>query len=113
MRSMRWTAVAVVLLCLWFAPAAAEQPEVLLGVSMDFDKGQITLEVVSSGCTKKQDLRFEFSNNVLTVFRKERDSCKAMPSKVGFAYPLQEIGINPHAPFRISNAFIANTLLAK
>jgi hypothetical protein len=113
MRAIRWGVVVVVLLGLWSGAAAAEQPEVLLGVSMDFDRGQITLEVVSSGCTKQEDFRFEFSSNVLTMIRKERDSCKAMPTKVGFTYPLKKIGINPNAPFRIGNAFIANERLAK
>ncbi len=112
MRTWRWAAVTAILLGLLSATAAAEQPEVLLGVAMNFEKSQITLTVVSSGCTRKGDFRFEFSNSVLTVIRKERDSCKAMPSKVDFTYPLKEIGINPHAPFRISNAFIANELLA-
>ena len=76
-------------------------------------KGQITLEVVGSGCTKPEDFRFEFSGNVLTVIRREPDACKAMPSKHAFTFPLREIGINPHAPFRISNAFIVNERLAK
>ena len=112
MRMMRW-AVMAVLLCFLSAPAAAEQPEVLLGVALDFEKAQITLQVASSGCTRKEDFRFEFSNSVLTVIRKERDSCKAMPSKVDFTYPLKAIGINPHTPFKISNAFVANERLAQ
>ena len=41
MRAMRWGAVAVLLLGLCAASAAADEPEVLLGVSMDFGKGQI------------------------------------------------------------------------
>ena len=113
MRAMRWGAVAVLLLGLCAASAAADEPEVLLGVSMDFGKGQITLDVASSGCTKKEDFRLEFAGNVLTVIRKERDACKAVPRRVGFTFQLKEVGINPHTPFRISNAFIANELLAK
>ena len=113
MRAVRYGAVAVILVGLWSVSAVAEQSEVLLGVSMDFDKKQITLEVVSTGCTKKEDFRFEYSNTVLTVIRKERDSCKAMPDKIGLTYPLKEIGLDPHTPFRISNSFVANDMMVR
>ncbi len=94
------------------APAAAEQKEVLLGISTDFEKGELAIEVVSTGCTKKEDFRFEFKDNVLTVIRKERDACKAMPEKIRLTYKLREIGIDPNKPFRVSNELIVNENLA-
>jgi len=94
------------------APAAAEQKEVLLGISTDFEKGELTLEVVSTGCTKNSDFRFEFKDNVLTVIRKERDACKAMPEKIKLTYKLAAIGIDPNKPFRVSNEFLVNENLA-
>ncbi len=88
--------------------AVAEQPEVLIGISTDFEKGEITIEVVSTGCTTKADFRFEYKENVLTIIRKQRDACKAMPEKIRLTYKLQEMGINPNTPFLISNSFIVN-----
>jgi hypothetical protein len=86
----------------------AEQPEKLLGISTDFDKGEITIEVASSGCTQKEDFRFELKDNVLTIFRKQRDACKAMPEKIAFTFKLKDLGIDPNKPFRIGNLFIVN-----
>ena len=103
---------ACVMLFFCLIQAAAEQPEVLLGFSTDFEKGEITIEVASSGCTKKEDFRFEYKNSVLTVIRKERDACKAMPEKISLTFKLKEIGIDPHTPFQISNQFITNENIA-
>jgi hypothetical protein len=98
---------------IWATIAAAEQPEVLLGVSTDFDKGEITFDVIASGCTKKDDFRFDYRNYVLTVIRLRPDACKAMPEKIGIAFQLQEVGIDRHTPFTISNPFIVNHHLAQ
>lgn len=91
---------------------SAEQPETLLGFSTDFNKGEITIEVVSSGGTQKEDFRFKFKDNTLTIIRKQRDVCKAMPEKISLVYKLKEIGIDPHKPFRVSNSFIVNHNIA-
>jgi len=91
----------------------ADQPERLLGLSTDFDKGEITIEVAGSGCTQKEDFRFEFKDNVLTIIRIRPDACKAMPEKVRFIYELKDIGINRHRPFLVSNPFIVNHNIAK
>jgi hypothetical protein len=106
----------IMTLCVWlgvvllFGTGAvhAEQPETLLGISTDFDKGEITIEVASSGCTKKEDFHFELKDNVLTVFRKQRDACKAMPKKTSFTFNLKDLGIGPHQRFRVGNLFIVN-----
>lgn len=86
----------------------AEQIETLLGFSTDFDKSEITIEVAGSGCTQAKDFRFEVKDNVLTVFRKQRDTCKAMPRKTSFTFTLKELGIDPHKRFRIANPFVVN-----
>lgn len=92
--------------------AFAEEPEVLLGISTDFDKKELTIEVASSGCTMKGDFRFHYKDNVLTFIRIRRDDCKAMPQKIKLTYPLQAIGISPHQPFSLSNKFIVNENIA-
>ncbi len=89
------------------------QTEKLLGLSTDFDKGEITIEVVGSGCTQKEDFRFEFKENVLTIFRIRPDACKAMPDKVRLVYKLKDVGIERHQSFRVSNPFIVNFNIAK
>ena len=110
----------IIVLGIWLATllffsvvqGTAEQQEVLLGFSTDWEKGEITIEVASSGCTKKEDFRFEYKENTLTVIRKQRDACKAMPEKISLTFKLKEIGIDPNTPFRISNLFMVNGLMA-
>jgi hypothetical protein len=107
----------VTIFCMLFgllvaSPAFAGKAEVLLGVTTDFDEKTITIEVVSNGCTNKDSFRTDFKTNVLTVYRIQRDGCKAMPSKVKFTYSLEELGISPHRSFSVGNHFIVNENLA-
>lgn len=95
-----------------FAAPASETLENLLGFSTDFDHETLTLKVASSGCTKKEDFRLVFTNDVLTVYRKKADDCKRMPEAVEFAFPLKQIGINPNRPFSLSNRIIVNWNIA-
>jgi len=95
-------------LALFASPAAAVQPEELLGTSLNAERKEITIDVVSSGCTQRSDFRFEMKENVLTVLRAGRDACKAMPRKTSFTYALKEAGVDPNKPFRFGNRFIAN-----
>ncbi len=104
-------------LCMLFgffsnSPAFAGQPEMLLGLTTDFEAKTIIFEVAGSGCTGKDSFRPEFRNGVLTIYRIKPDACKAMPSRAKFTYSLEEVGINPHHPFRIGNSFIVNENLA-
>lgn len=92
--------------------ARAEFREALLGMQTDFRGKTITIEVVGSGCTDKGYFRLDFSNDVLTVYRLQRDACKAMPEKIGLTYTLEELGIDPNKPFRVGNPFIVNEYLA-
>lgn len=92
--------------------ACADQPEELLGVSLNAEKKELTIEVAGSGCTQKSDFRFEMKENTLTVMRIGFDACKAMPMKTRFTYTLKEAGIDPNKPFRFGNRFIANAYTA-
>lgn len=97
---------------LFASPAAAVQPEELLGASLNAERKEITIDVVSSGCTQRSDFRFDMKENVLTVLRAQRDACKAMPRKTSFTYTLKEAGVDPNKSFRFGNRFIANEYTA-
>lgn len=112
MRVVKFCFLTLLMIALMVNMALAERPEVLLGISTDFNKGEITIEVTSSGCTMKGDFRFDFKENVLTIIRTRRDDCKAMPKKINLTYSLKEVGISPHQPFSISNKFIVNENIA-
>lgn len=107
------TLYSMLFILLGASAALAEQKEVLLGLTTDFDKETLTIEVASSGCTESKDFRLDFADNVLTVFRTRRDACKAMPGRLSLTYPLREAGIGPHKPFRVGNAFLVNENLAQ
>ena len=92
--------------------AIGANPEKLLGISLDDEKGEITIYVVSSECTKQSDFTFEMKGDTLTVIRIRKDDCKAMGSPVQFSYSLKNAGINPNKPFVIRNNFIANKFVA-
>jgi len=94
------------------APAVAKElPEVLLGIDTSFDKGQIIFEVVSSGCTSKEDFRIERNDRTLTLYRLRSDDCKAMPGKSQIEFSLHELGLSPNEPFTLGNPFIVNEYL--
>ena len=101
------------LLMLSFSPLVfSNNPENLLGLTLDYEKGEVTIHVISSGCTQKTDFKFNMKNDTLSVVRIRRDECKAMGSDVHFVYTLKEAGINPNKPFIIRNKFIANLFIA-
>lgn len=88
--------------------AGDEVPEDLLGLHSDFISGQVFVEVVSGGCTTKDDFRSSFSDDTLTLFRIRQDDCKALPHKITIAFTLEELGINPHQPFSLANRIVVN-----
>lgn len=88
--------------------AGDEIPETLLGLHSDFATGQVFVEVVSGGCTAKDDFRSSYSDDTLTLFRIRKDDCKAMPHKITIAFTLEELNINPHQPFRLANRIVVN-----
>jgi hypothetical protein len=89
--------------------AAAEK---LLGVSLNYENKEISIEVVTTGCTVKGDFAFKVQNNTVTISRKKRDACKMTPQAIRFTYSLQEAGLSPDKIYIIKNRFIANPNLA-
>jgi|JI6StandDraft_1071083.scaffolds.fasta_scaffold05467_6 hypothetical protein len=91
----------------------SKNPEKLIGISLDNDKKEITISVVSTGCTNKNDFELICKNGILTVNRLKPDYCKAMEEVVTFTYSFATAKIDANKPFTISNKFIANPFLAK
>jgi len=87
--------------------------EDLLGISLDFDRGELTLQVVSTGCTDRQSFAFRLRAGALTVVRTKKDECKRMPEMLSLVYPLAETGIDPAQPFTLVNALCANPHLVR
>jgi hypothetical protein len=112
MKNWRSFLFSTMLMLSFFPFAYCVNPENLLGITLDYEKGEITIHVVSSGCTQKNDFKFDMKNDTLSVVRIRRDECKAMGSEVQFVYSLKEAGINPNKPFIIRNKFIANMFIA-
>lgn len=112
MKKLRSYLLAALFLLAFCPVVIGGNPEKLLGISLDDEKGEITIQVVSSGCTQKTDFRLEMKGDTLTVVRTKKDECKAMASAVQFSYSLKEAGISPNKPFVIQNKFIANKFIA-
>lgn len=100
--------MALALVMVLCGAAWGGQPESLLGLRTDFDLGTLTIEVAGSGCTRKEDFRFDLAGDRLTVVRVRRDDCKAMPQKTALTFTLQEAGLTPHRAFSVVNRFIVN-----
>jgi len=92
--------------------AYSAESENLLGLTLDYDKKEITIHVAVSGCTDKKDFIFEMKDNALTILRTFPDTCKAMQQEGRFTYSLKETGIDPNRPFVVTNKFIANRFVA-
>ena len=86
--------------------------EKLLGFSFNYEKSEITIHVVTTGCTVKTDFAFKVNSNSILVSRKKRDVCKAVPQAAHFTYTMKELGIDPNKLYNIKNKFIANPNLA-
>lgn len=102
----------IIAMLLGTTTAWAEVRESLLGLHTDFTAQTLTIEVASSGCTDRSHFRLNFSDDILTAYRTRRDACKAMPQKISLTYTLDELGIDPHRPFRVDNPFVVNEFLA-
>lgn len=104
---------AALLLLLIFGFYSRQQPaEKLLGISFNYLKKEVTLQVVTTGCTVKNDFEFRVSGQTITIVRKKRDDCKMMPEMVSFTYTFAETGISAGKVYTIVNGFIANPDLA-
>jgi hypothetical protein len=86
--------------------------EKLLGFSFDYDKNEVTIKVVTHGCTVKSDFTFKVSSGNINVVRKKKDFCKMMPDAISFTYSLKEAGLEVNKAYIIKNKFIANLNIA-
>lgn len=86
--------------------------EPLLGLSLNYETGELTLQVVSTGCTVKEDFSLQVKNDELLVVRNKKDPCKAVPQATSFTYTMKEAGLNPDKLYAVKNGFIANPNLA-
>ena len=86
--------------------------ENLLGLFFNYEKKEVTITVVSTGCTSKPDFSFIVNNNTLKIERIKKDECKAMPDAVNLIYSFEETGISADKKYTIANSFIANLNLA-
>jgi hypothetical protein len=110
---LRVSSAAVIWLMLMAPMAFAIEPETLLGVQLNYDKKEITIQVVSTGCTEKSDFKLEVVAGKLTITRLKADFCKAMPEVVSFTYSAKEAGIDVNKPFTIGNKLIMNPFVAR
>ncbi|HWR31960.1 MAG TPA: hypothetical protein VN451_00425, partial [Chitinophagaceae bacterium] len=93
-------------------PAADDKTEKLLGLSFSYDKKEITVTVVSTGCTTRADFSFAVNANTIKIERIKKDECKAMPEAINLVYTFQETGISADKKYTVANSFIANPNLA-
>ncbi len=61
------------LLILFSCANVQKNTENLLGASFNYEKQEISIDVVTSGCTAKSDFNFTVSNNSITVIRNKKD----------------------------------------
>lgn len=102
-----------VLFILYLAPQSyGQQPEELIGIALNYEENQLSLQVVASGCTEKEHFKFQMKNDTLSIFRTRIDACKAMQEVITLTFSFREAGIQPNKPFAIRNRFIGNLYLA-
>ena len=93
-------------------PSAENKSEKLLGLSLNYDKKEIIVTIVSTGCTRKADFSFVVNANTIRIERSKKDECKAMPEAINLVYTFKESGIDADKNYIIANGFIANPNLA-
>lgn len=91
----------------------AQETENLIGINFNFDKQEVVIKVVSSGCTGRENFKIEVINDTLTVLRVRKDECKAMEEAIDITYTMKEIDINPNKTYVIANKFISNYYIAR
>jgi hypothetical protein len=106
--TMRAVVVAAAVLWAVAARAGDGKPEKLLGLSADGEKGQVTFEVWTGGCTQKAHFRVARTGSELTLVRTQRDSCKMMPQRSTVSFTFAELGLKPHEAFTVANRFVAD-----
>ena len=86
--------------------------ENISAILFSYDKQELTITVVSNGCTMKEDFIIQQNNNLVTVVRTKKDDCKAMPQSISISWSFKEAGIDPNLTYSIQNRFIANPNIA-
>lgn len=86
--------------------------EKLLSLVLDYEKSEVSITVITKGCTGKSDFSFVVNGQTITVLRLKKDECKAMPEAVVFTYNLKEAGLDANKEYMVTNRFIANPNLA-
>ena len=66
----------------------AQELERLLGFSSDPKTCQVTIRVISNGCTHVSDFRFYRNRDTLAIRRVRRDDCKMVPDTIALTFPL-------------------------
>ncbi|MEQ1796902.1 MAG: hypothetical protein ABL872_03055 [Lacibacter sp.] len=86
--------------------------ETISAIVFNYDLEQLTVTFVSNGCTVKEDFIFEQNNSMLTIVRKKKDECKAVPQAITISWTFKEAGIDPNRTYNIQNGFAANPFSA-
>jgi hypothetical protein len=95
-------------------PATVEKAasETISAIVFNYDQEELTVTLVSNGCTVKEDFRFEQNNSNLSIIRKRKDECKAVPQAITISWTFKEAGIDPNRTYSIQNGFTANPFTA-
>lgn len=103
---------ALLISCRYSTPADKTATENISSVLFDYDKQELTITVFSNGCTVKEDLSIQLNKSQITVVRRKKDDCKAMPQALSINWSFKEAGIDPDITYSIRNMFIANPHIA-
>lgn len=112
-KQIKYFVLSIVALLATTSLVKAEEPENLIGINFNFDKQEVVIKVVSSGCTTRESFKVETINDTLTVVRVRKDECKAMEEAIDITYTMKEIDIDPNKTYVIANKFISNPFIAR
>jgi len=96
------------------APSGAPLAELEPLYAARAGRGEITIEVASSGCTAKADFAFYVERKgeavTLAFGRRRLDSCKSFAQgKTALAFTYEELGLDAGAPVFLLNPLVAWT----
>ncbi len=86
--------------------------ETISAIAFNYDQEELTVTLVSNGCTVKADFIFEQNSSMLTIVRKKKDECKAVPQAITISWTFKEAGIDANRTYNIQNGFTANPFTA-
>lgn len=86
--------------------------ETISAIVFNYDEENLIVTLVSNGCTVKADFIIEQNNSALTIVRKRKDECKAVPQAITISWTFKEAGIDPNRTYSIQNGFTANPFTA-